>query len=346
MNGTVCQACRLRPVVQEISLETEKEFGPYKLCQPCAHRLEKLSLRPLEWFNLAAIHSPWRYHLHDDFYDDDGTAGQPDELMENLEQFPIPSLSEIKRDLERLVDMVMSRWFYGRFLTPDLALAIDELDQSALLECLQRRVTKCLHPYVEVSAYHVAAANLKAFAGEWIRTQETKHRPECFIGWSHACAACLPFDEAFARVTAILALKPLKDPNQLLAPLLYFRGDPVLNWLEDNIKEPITEDWGRAAALAGISWPRISKWLAQGRPLSLVALDALNACWHYNTVALKEAKPKLHGPVNRDEMISSLRNYINTDNKPRAMRAGQNAIAHIDEIVKDGRCEGTGSWPV
>ena len=336
MNGTACQACRLRPAEHEILLETEKELGPYKLCQPCAHRLDKLSLRPLEWFNLAAIHGPSRYHLHDDFYDEDGIAYQPDEPMENPEKFPMPSLSEIKTDLERLVDMVMSRWFYSRFLTPDLASAVDEPDQSALLESLQRRVIECHNPCIEASAYCVAAVNLKAFAGEWIRTRETNHSPECFNAWSHACAACLPFNEGFSRVTAILALKPFKHPNQLLAPLFYFRGDPVLDWLEDNIKEPITEDWGRAAALAGISWPRISTWLAKGRPFSLVGLDALNTCWRYNSAALKEAQPKLHQPASREEMISIIKECISKDGKPRAIRVGQNAIAHIDEIVTGG----------
>lgn len=71
---TICQACRRHPV--ETVLDNEQPDQPYRLCLACARRIEMLSLRPLEWFNLAAIHGPAKYLLHDDFYYDSGTTGR------------------------------------------------------------------------------------------------------------------------------------------------------------------------------------------------------------------------------------------------------------------------------
>jgi hypothetical protein len=69
------------------------------------------------------------------------------------------------------------------------------------------------------------------------------------------------------------------------------------------------EDWGRLAASSHLSWARVSNWLEQGRLLSLVALDALNACWHYNTPLLKMLQPKLQLPESKEIMTRKLAEY-------------------------------------
>jgi hypothetical protein len=71
-----CQATKTEPA--EVEVESHSPDGPYRLCKVAADRLKSLSLRPLEWFNLAAIHGPLEFYLHDDFYDEDGTAVQAD----------------------------------------------------------------------------------------------------------------------------------------------------------------------------------------------------------------------------------------------------------------------------
>jgi len=331
---STCQACRQLPVEREVLLETEKDFGAYQLCFGCAMRLERFSLRPVEWFNLAAIHSPQRYHLHDDFYDEDGKAYQPGEYVDDTPASSIPLVSDILGNQERLVDMVMSRWFYSHYYTPELASAVDQLDHGGLLECIKRRVAASRNPVIVSSAYRIAEVNLKNAAADWIRAQESKHHPHCFLAWACACGTCLPFEEGFERVTSILVRQP-RNPDRLLTALSSFHGDRVLDWIEGNIGQPITETWGQAAALAGFSWQRAEKWLAGGRPLSLVALDALNACWNYNTGRLKEAKPKLINPASRDEIISTLRDYAAKDAWPRPERAVQKVIDHLDVIVNN-----------
>ncbi len=48
-----CEACRMRAVDDVI--ESDEPNQPYQLCSACAHRLQTLSLRPREWFHLAAL---------------------------------------------------------------------------------------------------------------------------------------------------------------------------------------------------------------------------------------------------------------------------------------------------
>src|SRR5258708_7754419 len=71
----LCQACQRTPV--EVVVEEDDPTQPYRVCRACARRLHLHSLRPLEWFNLAAVHGQAKYLLHDDFYWDNGIAQQP-----------------------------------------------------------------------------------------------------------------------------------------------------------------------------------------------------------------------------------------------------------------------------
>ena len=51
-----CEACRIAPM--ECSVNWDDQEQPYLLCQQCSQRLLTYSLRPLEWFRLAAVHGP------------------------------------------------------------------------------------------------------------------------------------------------------------------------------------------------------------------------------------------------------------------------------------------------
>ncbi len=80
MNGSEnlmnCESCKAnKATIDEFFDENEI---PYRLCWSCRKRLVNYALRPLELFNLVAIHGH-AYYLHDDFYDHDtGVATQPE----------------------------------------------------------------------------------------------------------------------------------------------------------------------------------------------------------------------------------------------------------------------------
>ena len=74
----LCQATGIEEATVEVGSRAGE--GPYRVCAGAAGRLETRSLRPREWFNLAVIHGPFEFLLHDDFYSEDGEACQPKTL--------------------------------------------------------------------------------------------------------------------------------------------------------------------------------------------------------------------------------------------------------------------------
>src|SRR6185436_11112794 len=109
----------------------------------------------------------------------------------------------------------------------------------------------------------------------WLREPEPFRDEVAFVAWANAVAACLPGEEGFARVTDALASMNGNKPSLFLSALGEFRSERALAWIEANVREDVTVDWGRLAALSRLDWPRAVRWLRTGRPLSLVALDAL-----------------------------------------------------------------------
>jgi hypothetical protein len=95
---SLCEACRVRPVALLERLD-ESDI-PYSLCHSCYHRLVHRSLRPLEYFNLVAIHG-LEYELHDDFYDDCGIAYAAEEPVEPDSSLSFPTLSTISDNVGR-----------------------------------------------------------------------------------------------------------------------------------------------------------------------------------------------------------------------------------------------------
>src|SRR5690348_15645802 len=108
-----CEACRrnIVEVLVDDDAEEDVSLQPYRVCAACARRLRSCALRPLEWFNLAAIHGPFKPLLHDDMYEEDGTALQPAEAVQQPQKYPAPALEQASPDRERLLDYAMTRYF-------------------------------------------------------------------------------------------------------------------------------------------------------------------------------------------------------------------------------------------
>ena len=114
-----CEACEHDPA--EIVEPCDDPQEPYHLCAPCHRRLHARALRPIEWYNLAKRHGWYQFLLHDDFYDEDGTADQPTEDVERPSEFPAPTLDVVAGDPSLLLDFSITRWHFTR----DLAAAWD-----------------------------------------------------------------------------------------------------------------------------------------------------------------------------------------------------------------------------
>jgi len=313
----LCEACRSAPVERVVDADDPEQ--PYHLCDGCALRLETRSLRPLEWFNLASVHSPYKYLLHEEFYDEQGVAEQPQQAVKFPEHYPAPSFQSAQGDLERLLDYAMTRWR----LENKVVRALSRFDKAEVLDSLSRRVSKYPNFALESMAYEICTAALGRTAGDWIRERWRSWRPETLFTLSYATASCLPLDEGYNRVVQALMDVPPQELEDQCSALAWFRSAKTLDWLEDhtdyivNRTGLITDKWGRLAALSDFSWDRASAWLDKGRPLSLVSIAALKACYSFNTGLLERFKPKLARPGSVEEMAAKLREYAGKDPDPR-----------------------------
>lgn len=89
-----CESCH--SALAQTKVADEDGYPPYLVCRACEQRLLSYSLRPLKWFNLAALHGPHRFLRQDDFYDtasdNYGGASQPEKTVKNAERFPASML--------------------------------------------------------------------------------------------------------------------------------------------------------------------------------------------------------------------------------------------------------------
>ena len=99
------QLCEARECAAAQTVEPCDDANePYHLCVACHQRLHARALRPFEWYNLAKRHGWYQFLLHDDFYDEDGTASQPEDGVECPGDFSAPSLAAAARVTGRTVE--------------------------------------------------------------------------------------------------------------------------------------------------------------------------------------------------------------------------------------------------
>ena len=325
-----CEACRIAPVA--VSNANDDPTQPYQLCADCNSRLVGLALRPLEWFNLASAHGPNKHLLHDDFYDDVGTAYQPEMPVENPSSFPAPSLDEIAGDLPRLIDMATTQWL----LTDNVVNAINEHEPNAVLDSIVTRTEISPNGWVESTCLQICARSLGKTGAEWVRSRHRKS-PDLLYSWAEAAAACMTLDDAWKLTTdSVAKSENVREDAQSLG---WFRSDRTLDWIENRfppLKLPVTQDWGRLAAISQLSWSRIESWLSRGRPLSLVALDSMVACCHYDTMNLKRIQPKLTTDSSELEMVAILDRYAAGDDVPRVTRTVSRIKSNLATIIANG----------
>ena len=326
----VCEACRRAPAVEAI--ENEEPGEPYRVCSECGERLSQRALRPLEWFNLAAIHS-WKKHLlHDDFYDQDGKAWQPASEDLSVEGSPAPTLNEAARSLERLVDFCMTRW------------AVDHSEYEAFRAFDERSIAELLKARAEGGNWYIFARSMRlvanvlgAEAAPWVRGQYQRSvESDLLFSWAEAAAKCLPEPEGLRKtMDALKGVDAKEIPNRISA-LMWFRSIDVLNWIEANAPaQNVVQQWGLLASVSDLTWDRVKDWLNRGRPLSLIALDALMQCIPRPSQApiVKEITPSLGGCPDQAVIVLALREHMETDDVPRVANQCRFVIENLDQMI-------------
>lgn len=325
-----CQACRVRPV--EVIEKCDDEMQPYELCKECHKRLLSYSLRPIEWYNLASIHTYNKFLLHDDFYEDNGEATQPEEAVEDADEYKAPCIDIIDNDIELLLDYCIAKWWLGE----DMITCLKKHNPQALLESIHCRFNKSENYYVKDRLYEIAAKSLGSFCREWIRERWDLYNGEHLITLSEAAYYCLPFDEGYYIVKSALENIPEnKLPHLAFCCLYLFRTSLNLEWIETKVNSPVKDSWGRLAAASNPPWEKLNEWINRGRPYSFVAIDTLvKLIPHPGESVLSRLTPKpvLVNPSPVDSMTQVLREYVEKDRVPR-VRQGIEKIIDNWEII-------------
>jgi hypothetical protein len=141
-----------------------------------------------------------------------------------------------------------------------------------------------------------------------------------------AVASCLPREEGLSLVLATMTSGSARD-EVAASSLKRFRDERVVDWMEQRVAQAGTGGWGELAAYSGMSWARAADWLSRGRPLSLVALDALRLIPHHADPARTSRALPLRNPAPREEMVAALRRYAERDPVPRV-------TSTVDAIIR------------
>jgi hypothetical protein len=157
-----------------------------------------------------------------------------------------------------------------------------------------------------------------------------------FIFRSENLAKGLDRDKAFDIIADEINNCEDKYLNEYITALNFIRNEKVLDWIEENVNrvKNIGENWGHLAASSYFSWERADKWLKCGRPLSLIALDAILFC---TTVGerlnqspwMRQIQPKLIDNPRPEIVANRLHEYLKTDSVPRTKTTIQKIVDNI-----------------
>jgi hypothetical protein len=308
-----CESCRQAPVAVVEALDDPAES--YRLCRDCFRRLEAHSLRPLEWYRLCAIHGPNSDSLGELYYEENGKALQPSEPVIDAASFRCPRIEEVAGCPSDLLTYVLSRQHLHEgeqitswYVSEELEDALKRHPPEVLQATLGARLAEARNPEISGVIFHLIGLTLGPRGAGLIRENWARFAGTSSL-WHMAFAAsrCLPVTEAHQRVTDALAARDLPERMAAKLILLEFTTPLTLDWIEKNIQSPVDSTWGLLAASSSFEWPRAKKWLDWGRPLSLVALDALEWC------VCSGRKPPLLHPPPPAEFVRRLEDYRSKD---------------------------------
>ena len=328
-----CESCNINDFeVEQLANEGQT---PYRLCSPCLDRLINKALRPLEFFNLTAIHGQ-SFYLHDDFYDyETGEATQPDIEVLQPDKFPFPAFEQIKNNLDQLVDFAFVQYFTEDYVIKQLK----QFDKNETLKTIDKKVK--YNRAINYKAYEVVGKVIGKEAKNWLQKEWLNRQENELLIFAEAISKCFDFEEAFATLTNEIESKDDKHLAENISALLYFQRDKTLDWIEKVIHRTnnISINWGILAATSNFNWVIADKWLSVGRPLSLVAIDALLFCTttgdrQNQAFGLQENPPRLSDNPRAEIIANKLKDYLTKDNVPRTKNAINKIIDNIFQVTE------------
>jgi len=234
----------------------------------------------------------------------------------DIPESPDELLTEILSRNHFHVEGQVKRWFVERELIDKMRYYSGEIWLPIFEKCLAN-----LHNNDHLNTlFHLTGHLLKDLGAQFIRKHWVLWSEETFRGLTFAAIKCLPVHEAYRLVTDGLCQMDQRERLICKFVLGWFENRLVLKWIEQNVVSPIDVSWGSLAARSQFDWEHVIKWLTLGRPISLVALDALGFC--LTTPRAPDGhqyKPLINPPL-QDIFNDVLENYRNLDQAVRVRR--------------------------
>jgi hypothetical protein len=274
--------------------------------------------------------------LSEEYYNEkDGTALKPEDEVVDAESLSCPTFDEVVTSPERLLTYILTRShihknevFATWYIHKDLVSAMQRHSPDALRSVFSQRLTVVRNTDSIRAIFHLIGLTLGTKGAALVRDNwERFVSTHAFSGLAFAASRCLPLEEGHAKVTDILSRMDCRDRYINKGLLTFFETQLNLDWLEENAHSPVDISWGSLAASSQFDWERAKKWLSLGRPLSLVALDALHLC------ACSSRKPPLLNPPSSTEFISTLEDYLSKDNVPRVREQVSTLLKFRESLV-------------
>lgn len=166
------------------------------------------------------------------------------------------------------------------------------------------------------------------------------HKVDDFLSRSDEAIKSYTKENAYNIIIAEIDSCEDRYLNEYIVALNYFRYPKILYWIEINIHRinQVTLNWGHLAASSYFSWSKAKEWLSKGRPLSLIALDALIFCTSVDSRLnqspwMQKINPRLVDDPSVKEMANYLNEFLKCDHTSRT----ENSVTKIIKNIFDSK---------
>lgn len=161
-------------------------------------------------------------------------------------------------------------------LSPSLWAELEQISRADLLA----RIDEVLATTTEWPTRNHAAL-LRAWltgpsGAAWGESLWANGKDITFDTRAYVASKCFAVERALSVVLSQVELL-LNSPRltEALSALSILGTPQLIEWCERHVASPVAREWGLVAAAAHVPWSALERWLAMGRPHSLMALDAL-----------------------------------------------------------------------
>lgn len=223
----------------------------------------------------------------------DTVAPRAQKWIQWFDTFSETKLGDIKNDMDKLFEFIM----YRKKLNEESIEALRDFDEKDLLDFLIEKLDHH-HIYLERSVIcKMIGKGLGAFAEEWVtglwqgRAAFLDSRLRAYL-----TSYCMPEDKGLELVFHQLDLEAETrkiSGYDALSHLGSFHSRKVIEWMENQVRFPVTEGWDSLFIKSSPAWEDIKRWTELEEKHEVTIIHALEASIREeNSLVIEGLPPK------------------------------------------------------